>query len=117
MKGQGSRAGTFAKAGFEGGQTPLYMRLPKARGAKQRFASQITKAGTISLKHLNRFSAGSIVGPEQLRNEGLIGRQDKEVKILGGGSLNTKLTIRAHFVTAGARAGIEAAGGKVELIV
>lgn len=116
MKGQGSRAGTFAKAGFEGGQTPLYMRLPKGRGAKQRFASQVTKAGTISLKHLNRFAAGTIVGPEQLRAAGLIGRQDKAIKILGGGTLEHKLTVRTHAVTAGARAGIEAAGGTVELI-
>ena len=116
QKGQHSRAGSFAKAGFEGGQTPLYMRLPKARGSKQRFASQITKAAAVPLQELNRFKVGSIVGPKALRDEGLITWRDKQVKIVGGGPLKHKLTVRTHAATAGARAGIESAGGKVEII-
>jgi large subunit ribosomal protein L15 len=68
------------------------------------------------LSDLNRFSVGSIVGPKALRDAGVIARQDKQVKIVGGGSLKHKLTVRIHAVTAGARAGIEAVGGKVEII-
>jgi large subunit ribosomal protein L15 len=116
QKGQGSRAGSFTKAGFEGGQTPLYMRFPKARGSKQRFTSQITKPGVVSLRHLNRFTANTIVGPEALRNAGLVSWRDKSIKIIGGGELSQKLTVRAHAATASARAAIEAAGGKVEII-
>lgn len=116
MKGQRSRAGSFTKAGFEGGQTPLYMRLPKARGSKQHSLSQITKAAAVSVRHLNRFPSGTLVGPEALRAAGLVDRLDKQVKIIGGGELKTKLTVRVHAVTAGARAGIESAGGKVEII-
>jgi len=116
QKGAGSRAGAYSKAGFEGGQTPLYMRLPKGRGTKQRFRSQVVKAGAVAVKHLNQFSNGTIVGPEQLREAGLIGRLDKTVKIVGGGALGHKLTIRAHFATPGAKATIESAGGTVEII-
>jgi len=116
QKGQGSRAGSFTKAGFEGGQTPLYMRLPKARGSKQRSTPQITKPAAVSLRHLNRFAPNTIVGPEILRTSGLASWRDKTVKIVGGGSLQHKLTVRAHAATASARAAIEAAGGKVEII-
>lgn len=116
MKGQRSRAGSFAKAGFEGGQTPLYMRLPKGRGSKQSSPSQITKAAAVSLRHLNRFKPGSIVGPAALQEEGLVSWRDKSVKIVGGGSVKHKLTVRTHFITHNARAGIESAGGSVEII-
>ncbi len=116
QKGQGSRAGSFSKAGFEGGQTPLYMRLPKARGSKQRSSSQVTKPAAISLRHLNRFAPNTIVGPEALRAAGLASWRDKVVKIVGGGALEHKLTVRTHSATAAARAGIEGAGGTVEII-
>lgn len=116
MKGQKSRAGSFAKAGFEGGQTPLYMRLPKGRGTKQRFASQVTKPDTVSLRHLSVFDSGMIVGPAQLLEKKLISWRAKTVKIIGSGSLANKLTVRVHAVTPQARAAIEAAGGKVEII-
>lgn len=116
MKGQRSRAGSFAKAGFEGGQTPLYMRLPKGRGAKQRSISQVQKPVAIPIKQLNRFASGMIVGPAQLLEQKLINFHDKSIKIIGGGELKHKLTVRTHGVTAGARASIESAGGKVEII-
>lgn len=116
MKGQGSRAGSFQKAGFEGGQTPLYMRLPKGRGTKQRFAPQVTKPVAVAVKHLRTFSAGTMVGIQQLQTAGLVGWRDKTVKIMGGGEVPHTLTVRAHAVTPGARAAIEKAGGTVEII-
>ncbi len=116
MKGQKSRAGYSAKLGFEGGQTPLYMRLPKGRGMKQNFPSQVVKPVAIRLNHLNRFENGSIVGPGQLRKAGFISKGQK-VKFIDGGSVTSKLTVRAHSISAGAREKIEKAGGKVELIV
>jgi large subunit ribosomal protein L15 len=116
MKGQKSRAGSFSKAGFEGGQTPLYMRLPKGRGAKQRFAPQVTKPDAISVRHLSVFESGTIVGLGQLKEKQLISWRTKTVKIIGGGSLERKLTVRTHAVTAQARVAIEEAGGKVEII-
>ncbi len=117
QKGAGSRAGSFTKAGFEGGQTPLYMRLPKGRGTKQRFAPQVTKPAAIPVNRLNVFAAGTIVGPAQLREAGLMSWRDKTVKIIGVDAVSHPLTVRVHHMTAGARSAIEASGGKVEIIV
>lgn len=116
MKGQGSRAGSFVKAGFEGGQTPLYMRLPKGRGTKQKFSSQVIKPAAVAVRHLEVFAPNSMVGPAQLAAHGLIGRRARSVKIIGGGKIDRKLTVRAQAVTPGARTAIEEAGGKVEII-
>ncbi len=115
MKGQKARAGYRQKAGFEGGQTPLYMRLPKGRGTKQVFASQAVKPIAINIRQIESFPAGSIVGPGRLRRAGLLtGRQ--MIKFIGRQPLTRNVTVRAHAISAGARASIEAAGGKVELI-
>lgn len=116
QKGQKSRAGYTRKAGFEGGQTPLYMRLPKGRGAKQNFPSQVTKPTAITVKTLNRFETGSIVGPGVLRSAGLLSRRNEIWKLIGNDKLAKKFTVRAHGVSAGAREAVESAGGKIELI-
>jgi large subunit ribosomal protein L15 len=116
MKGQKSRAGYSRKAGFEGGQTPLYMRLPKLRGAKQKFAPQMDKPVILYVKQLSSFPEGAIVGPGMMRKGGLLKSRTTMVKIIGNDGLSHKLTVRAHAVSAGARALIEKNGGKVELI-
>lgn len=116
MKGQRSRAGYSRKAGFEGGQTPLYMRFPKNRGSKQKFSSQVTKPTAISVSLLVRFTAGSIVGPGMFRKAGLLTSKREKVKMIGTAKDLKKLTVRTHAITAGAQKAIEAAGGKVEII-
>ncbi len=116
MKGQKSRAGYSRKLGFEGGQTPLYMRLPKGRGTKQKFPSQVRKPVAISVTKLSQFEDGSVVGPGILRKAGLLSGRGDRVKIIGNASVRRKLTVRTHSITAGARAAIESAGGKVEVI-
>ncbi|MGH9858155.1 MAG: 50S ribosomal protein L15 [Acidobacteriota bacterium] len=117
MKGQKSRAGFSRKAGFEGGQTPLYMRLPKGRGTKQKFPSQIAKPVAISVARLNLFEAGTVVGPGALRKAGFVSSPHDKIKLIGQASLAKKMTVRVHYITKGARASIEKSGGKVELIV
>lgn len=117
MKGQRARAGSRIRKGFEGGQTPLYMRLPKARGASQRFSSQAIKPIAIRAGNLRNFPQDSIVGPGQLRAAGFTRRKQDRIKIIAGGQLQSKLTVRVHAITAGAKEQIEQAGGKVELIL
>lgn len=116
MKGQKSRAGYSRKAGFEGGQTPLYMRFPKLRGSKQKFSPQMQKPVVISISHLEQFSADTIVGPGVLRKQGLLEHRGDLIKLIGSTPLKSKLTVRVHRISAGARRSIEEAGGKVELI-
>ena len=117
MKGQRSRAGAArSRAGFEGGQTPLYMRLPKGRGTKQRFRSRVVKPISISTTALNQFKDGDIVGPGQLRKAGLLDTRSDMVKIVKGAAVTTKLTVRVHAISEGAQKAITDAGGKVELI-
>jgi large subunit ribosomal protein L15 len=115
MKGQRSRAGMRIRAGFEGGQTPLYQRVPKRRGAKQIFASQVVHPFELTMGHLESFDSGEVVGPGALRRAGLIARHDK-VKLIGRGVIYKKLTVRVHAVTESARQCVEKAGGKVEII-
>lgn len=116
QKGQKSRAGYSKKRGFEGGQTPIYMRFPKFRGAKQKFPRQGAKPASVTLAQLNVFDSGSIVGVGKLLEKKLIGKSDKEVKIIGGGKMEKKLTLRVHAATPSARKQVEAAGGKIEII-
>lgn len=108
MKGQKSRAGYHRKAGFEGGQTPLYMRLPKGRGTKQKFPSQIISPTEVTTAHLNRFAAGTIIGRAQFAGQRL--------KLIGNTPVKHKLIVRVHATTKAAQQAVEAAGGKVELI-
>ncbi len=109
---KGLKARSKLPPGFEGGQTPLAMRLPKLKGFtnpnKEEFA--IVNVGALS-----RFRAGSEVTPEKLREEGLI-RHRGRVKVLAQGELGKKLTVKAHAFSAAAKEKIEEAGGTVEVL-
>lgn len=108
-KGQKARAGGFHKVGFEGGQMPLQRRLPKVgfRSAKKRFAAEVT------LTQLTKI-AGGVIGLVELKEAGLVPSVAKTVKIVATGAISGAVSVRGVSVTQGARAAIEAAGGKVE---
>jgi large subunit ribosomal protein L15 len=121
IKGQKARSGSAKmRAGFEGGQMPLYMRVPKQRGATSADAMPIgpfrTYTQPVNVSALGRFEAGTEVTPELLKQAGLIRTTRKDVKVLGNGELATALTVVAHAVSAAAREKIEAAGGTVALL-
>jgi large subunit ribosomal protein L15 len=108
-KGQKSRSGGFHKVGFEGGQMPLQRRLPK-RG----FASRTARYNAeIRLYQLDEMSA-EVIDLPLLKSEGLVGHDTRKVKIINTGELGRAITIKGLAVTKGAKAVIEAAGGKVE---
>jgi len=111
-KGQGSRSGSGGKGGFEGGQMPLYRRLPK-RGFTCRNSKEIIG---INIHTLNVFEDGAIVDVEALKSVGLITHPKDGVKILGVGELEKKLTIKVNHFSKSAIEKIEAAGGKAEVI-
>ena len=112
MNGQKSRSGGGTRLGFEGGQMPLYRRIPK-RGFSNRFAKEYTE---INVSSLNRFEDGSTVDLEAMRNAGLVKQVKDGVKVLGNGDLEKKLTVKAVKFTKGAADKIEKAGGKAEVI-
>jgi large subunit ribosomal protein L15 len=112
MNGQKSRSGGGVRPGFEGGQMPLYRRLPK-RGFTNIFG---TIYAEINVEDLNKFEDGAEVTPEMLKSEGILKKQLDGVKILGNGDLAKKLTVKAHKFSKSAVEKIEAAGGKVEVI-
>ena len=118
-KGYGSRAGSKKKAGHEGGQNPIHMRMRKLRGPNKKmsmpFENFRTRTQPVNLSDLDRFDSGAEVSPESLREKGLAKRKDP-VKILGKGDISKKLTVRAHGFSATAKEKIEAAGGTCELI-
>jgi large subunit ribosomal protein L15 len=122
LKGQKSRSGSKKmRAGFEGGQMPLYMRVGKLRGATSKDAMPIgpfmTRTQPVNLKALEeRFEAGAEVTPETLKAKRLIRSVRIDVKVLGVGELTKALTVHAHGVSASAREKIEAAGGTVVLL-
>jgi len=114
-KGLNARSGGGARPGFEGGQMPLYRRLPKRGflpyGGKTEFA--IVNVGDLS----DRFAAGSVVDPDALAGSRLIHKSGRtSVKVLGDGDVAHALTVRAHKVSEGAKQKIEAAGGRVEIL-
>lgn len=111
-KGQHARTGSGDKPGFEGGQMPLQRRLPK-RGFKNIHRVQV---GEVNLRSLAKFSAGSVIGPDQFREAKLIRRTDVRVKILGAGEIDRALTVRAHAFSQNAKEKIEKAGGRVEIL-
>jgi large subunit ribosomal protein L15 len=117
LKGQKSRAGSHkVRAGFEGGQMPANMRLPKERGSTSKDAMPIgpfrTFTQAVNLRDLEtRFESGDVITPETLKERGLIRNTRVDVKILGQGDLTKKLSISAHRFSASAREKIEAAGG------
>jgi large subunit ribosomal protein L15 len=118
-KGQKARSGPGPRPGFEGGQTPLFKRLPFRRGVRAA-GSNMTGGGPrprtqeVRLRDLNRFPAGTEVTPAVLRGAGLVG--PGVVKILATGRVAVPLTVRVHAFTEGARQAIEAAGGKAEVL-
>lgn len=116
MKGQRARAGFHLRAGFEGGQTPLYQRLPKARGAKQIFSSRVKKPVAVSTEDLAELALNGIVGLGTLRSAGVMLDKNTKVKLIGNVPLKKKLTVRVHSATAGATRAVEAGGGSVEII-
>lgn len=112
QKGQNSRSGGGVRTGFEGGQMPLYRRLPK-RGFKNIFALQYAE---VNVSQLNRFEDGATVDPVALIEAGILKNVRDGIRILGNGTLDRKLTVIANGFTKSAVEKIEAAGGKVEVI-
>lgn len=114
QKGQKSRSGVSISAWFQGGQSPLYRRLPKRGFNNTRFE---TKYATINLSDLNTyFKDGDEVTPEILKERGIIKKQLSGIKVLGNGKLEKKLTVKASRFSESAITAIEAAGGKTEVI-
>jgi large subunit ribosomal protein L15 len=118
IKGQKARSGSHKmRAGFEGGQMPIYMRLGKQRGPYSKDAMPVgphrTATVAVNVRDLDRFGDGADVTPEALTEAGLIRNTRLDVKILGQGDLKKKLSVTAHFFSASAREKIEAAGGSV----
>lgn len=112
QKGQNSRSGGGVRPGFEGGQMPLYRRLPK-RGFTNIFGKEFA---IVNLESLNKFEDGTVVTPELLLESGIVKKELDGIKILGNGELNKKLTIKATKFSKTAAEKIESSGGKVEVI-
>ena len=110
-KGQNARSGGGVRLGFEGGQLPLYRKLPK-RGFKNRFA---VNYATVNVSVLNRFEDGETVNLEKLMECGIVRKPLDGLKILGSGEITKKLTVEAKVFSASAKEKIEAAGGKTEV--
>ncbi len=113
MNGQKSRSGGGVRPGFEGGQMPLYRRLPK-RGINKKNRREIVEIVAINVDRLNIFEDGAIVTAEALREAGVVSNTRDGVKILGNGELTKKLTVKVGSYSEGAKAKIEAAGGTAE---
>lgn len=112
QKGQKSRSGGGVRPGFEGGQTPLFRRLPK-RG----FTNINRKEyAIVNLTKLNRFEDGTEVTPELLLETGVVSKLKAGIKVLGDGKLEKKLTVKANKFSSSAKEAIEAAGGTAEVI-
>ena len=111
MKGQQARSGYKTRPAFEGGQTALVRRLPRRRGFRNPFRIEYEP---VNLADLARLPEGNDVTPETLVAAGIVKSLRRSIKILGDGEVSSKLTVRAHRVSAPARAKIEAAGGTVE---
>ncbi len=112
-KGQNARSGGGVRPGFEGGQLPLFRRLPKRGFSNARFK---TRYATINLSDLNRFEDGAVVTPELLKEMGLVKKQLDGIKVLGNGKLEKKLTVKAHQFSSTAQREIESHGGKIEVM-
>ena len=112
LNGQKSRAGGGKRPGFEGGQTPLAMRLPKLPGFRTINRVEYLPVNVSRLEE--KFEAGEVVNGESLKAKGIIKHEDALVKVLGDGELTKALTVSVDKVSASAKAKIEAAGGKVE---
>ena len=118
LKGQKARSGSNKmRAGFEGGQMPIYMRLGKQRGPYSKDAMPMgphrTRTVAVNVRDLERFDGGAEITPESLAEAGLIRNTKYDLKILGHGELSKKLAVSAHNFSKSAREKIEAAGGKL----
>ena len=112
-KGQNARSGGGVRLGFEGGQLPLYRRLPKRGFSNARFKREYA---VINLSDLNRFNDGDVVTPELLKEMGIVKKELCGIKVLGNGTLEKKVTVKAHKFSESAKEKIETSGGKVEVI-
>ena len=112
-KGQNARSGGGVRPGFEGGQLPLFRRLPKRGFSNAKFK---TEYAVINLSDLNKFEDGAIVTPEILKEMGVLKNQLDGVKVLGNGKLDKKLTVKAHRFSKTAIEAIEKMGGKAEVM-
>ena len=112
-KGQKARSGASISAWFQGGQSPLYRRLPKRGFKNTRFE---TKYAVINLSDLDKFEDGATVTPELLKEMGLIKQSLDGIKVLGNGTLTKKLNVKAHKFSSVAKEQIEKLGGKAEVI-
>ena len=111
--GQKSRSGGGVRVGFEGGQLPLFRRLPKRGFSNAKFK---TTYAVINLSDLNKFEDGATVSPELLKEMGLVKKQLDGIKVLGNGKLEKKLVVKAHKFSNVAKEQIEKLGGKAEVI-
>ena len=112
MNGQNSRSGGGVRLGFEGGQMPLYRRIPK-RGFNNIWK---TEYAVLNVDDLNRFENGAVITPELLKDSGIIKQAKDGVKILGDGQLEKSITVKAHKFSKTAEEKIVSAGGKAEVI-
>ena len=113
QKGQKSRSGSSIPVWFQGGQSPLYRRLPKRGFNNARFK---TEYAVINLDDLNRFNDGDVITPEILKEKGIVKKQLAGIKVLAFGELTKKVTVKAHRFSSKAVTKIENAGGTVEVI-
>ncbi|MGL4391822.1 MAG: 50S ribosomal protein L15 [Fusobacteriaceae bacterium] len=111
--GQNSRSGGGVKPYFEGGQMPLYRRVPKRGFSNYRFKKEFS---IVNLDTLNRFEDGTEVTPELLMATGIIKKLNDGVKILATGKLEKKISIKAHKISDAAKSAIESKGGAIEII-
>ena len=111
-KGQNARSGGGVRPGFEGGQLPLYRKLPK-RGFYNRFA---TEYAVVNVNSLDKFEDGATVDLDILRGCGIVKSSADKLKILGNGEITKKITVKAAVFSASAKEKIEAAGGKTEVV-
>ena len=111
-KGQNARSGGGVRPGFEGGQNPLYRRLPK-RGFKNHFAKHYA---IVNVATLNNYNDGDVVDVETLLNDRVIRDLCDGLKVLGNGEISKKITVKANVFSASAKDKIEAAGGKAEVM-
>ena len=112
-KGQKARSGGGVSPWFEGGQTPLYKRLPRRGFSNAKFTARYA---VVNVGDLNRFKDGETVTPELLKESGLVKKELNGIKVLGNGKLERKLTVKANIFTSSAIAKIEELGGTTEVI-
>ena len=112
-KGAKSRSGYKHKFGFEGGQMPLHMRLPKRGFSNKKFKNRIA---VVNIENLNKYRKGTVIDPDFMASEGLVKGIYDSIKILGDGEIKSAITVKIHFISKQAEKKIMDAGGKVEII-